>query len=482
MAKPYDVIITGSGPNGLAAAIRLQQKGLSTAVFEQAAIPGGATRTAELTLPGFKHDVGSAIHPLTIDSPFFKTLPLDEHGLEWVFPEVEFAHPFLDGTAYAAYKDVEQTAAQLGADKGAYKALFGQLSTIWEDISLDLLGPFSIPRHPLKFASFGLRAGLSAKTLANIYFQQEKTKAFFYGAAAHSTLPLTNLASAAFGLVLFTTAHKVGWPFPKGGASQIHKSLISYYQALGGKLYLNSAVTNMHALPKAKAYVFDVTPKQLLGIEGTSLPWLYRKRLENYRYGAGIFKIDWALHNPIPFTNEACRKAGTIHIGYSTSEIERSERVIYQHGIVKEPYVLLAQHSPFDPSRAPAGKHTAWAYCHLPNNSDMDMTQEIENQIEKVAPGFKDSIITKATHTTSQMESFDPNLVGGDINGGKQDIWQLLTRPVISLSPYTTPNPQVYLCSASTPPGGGVHGMGGYHAAEKVLRDHFPDLQKSNHN
>lgn len=480
MANPYDVIIIGSGPNGLAAAIRLQQRGLSTAVFEQAAIPGGATRTAALTLPGFKHDVGSAIHPLTIDSPYFKTLPLAHHGLEWVFPEVQFAHPFLDGTAYAAYKDIAHTAAQLGADKGAYKALFGQLSAIWEDISPDLLGPLSMPKHPLKFASFALRAGLPAKTLANIYFRQEKTKAFFYGAAAHATLPLTNLASAAFGLVLFTTAHKAGWPFPKGGACQIHTSLIRYYQALGGKLYLNSVVTNMQALPKAKAYIFDVTPKQLLGIQGTGLPWLYRKRLENYRYGAGIFKIDWALHNPIPFTNEACRKAGTIHIGYSTSGIERSERVIYQNGIVKEPYVLLAQHSPFDPGRAPDGKHTAWAYCHLPNNSDIDMSREIEHQIEKAAPGFKDSIIARATHTTSQMEGFDPNLVGGDINGGKQDIRQLFTRPVMSLSPYATPNPQVYICSASTPPGGGVHGMGGYHAAEKVLRDHFPDL-KSKH-
>ncbi len=461
MSGTYDVIVTGSGPNGLSAAIRLQQMGLATAVFEQADIPGGATRTAELTLPGFKHDVGSAIHPLTIDSPFFKTLPLAGHGLEWILPEVQFAHPFLDGSACAAYKDVEQTAAQLGPDRGAYKALFGQLSSIWEDISPDLLGPLRFPEHPLKFASFGLKAGLPAKTLANMYFQQEKTKAFFYGAAAHSTLPLTKLASAAFGLVLFTLAHKAGWPFPKGGAEQIHKSLISYYKSLGGRLFLNSPVQNMHALPKARAYVFDVTPKQLLTIEGTGLPWLYRKRLENYRYGAGIFKIDWALHNPIPFTNEACRRAGTIHLGNSTREIELSEKVIYENGIVKDPYVLLAQHSPFDPSRAPAGKHTAWAYCHIPNNSDLNMTQEIENQIEKVAPGFKDSIIKRATHTTSQMEHFDPNLVGGDVNGGKQDIWQLFTRPIVSRSPYSTPNPQVYICSASTPPGGGVHGMGG---------------------
>lgn len=479
MPEAYDAIITGSGPNGLSAAIRLQQRGLATAVFEQASSPGGAARTQELTLPGFKHDVGSAIHPLTIASPFLKTLPLSSHGLDWVYPEIPFAHPFSDGTAIAAYRQVEQTAMQMGTDRAAYRSLFNQLTGIWEDISPDLLGPLSLPRHPLKFASFGLRAGLSAKALAKIYFREEKSRAFFYGAAAHSTLPLTNWASAAFGLVLFTLAHKIGWPFPRGGAAKITEALLAYYQSLGGKLYLNYPVRNMQALPDAKAYIFDLTPKQLVAIEGTGLPPLYRRRLEHFRYGAGVFKIDWALHNPIPFTNEACRKAGTIHFGYSTTEMERSERVIYGNGIVKEPYVLLAQHSPFDPSRAPAGKHTAWAYCHIPNNSRLNMTEEIENQIEKAAPGFKDSIIARATHTAPQMEAFDPNLVGGDINGGKQDIRQLFTRPVASFSPYATPNPQVYICSSSTPPGGGVHGMGGFHAAEKVLKDHFPDLRAS---
>lgn len=476
MPRTYDAIITGSGPNGLAAAIRLQQMGLSTAVYEQAAAPGGATRTAELTLPGFKHDICSSIHPLCIDSPFFKTLPLGSHGLEWVYPEVQFAHPFADGSAYAAYQSIEQTAGQLGADKAAYLSLFKQLTNLWEDISPDLLGPLNFPKQPLKLASFGWRAALPAKTLAKLFFQQEKTRTFFYGSAAHSTLPLSGMASAAFGLVLGTLAHKVGWPFPKGGAAKISEALIRYYTSLGGVLYLNENVQDMQALPKASAYLFDVTPKQLLAIQGTGLPSLYRKRLENYRYGAGVFKIDWALHNPIPFTNEACRKAGTVHIGYSTQEIERSERVIYQNGLARDPYVLLAQHSPFDSSRAPAGKHTAWAYCHVPYNSNVNMTEEIERQVEKAAPGFKDSIMARSTHTTSQMEAFNPNLVGGDINGGKQDIWQLFTRPVASLSPYATPNPRVYICSSSTPPGGGVHGMAGYHAAEKVLKDHFPEL------
>lgn len=476
MPETYDALIIGSGPNGLSAAIRLQQLGLSTAVYEQAASPGGATRTEELTLPGFKHDVGSAIHPLTIDSPFLKTLPLQDHGLEWIYPEVSFAHPFEDGTAYAAYRDIATTAAQLGSDEQRYKNLFEPLLADWNKINKAILGPLKFPEHPLAIASFGLKAFTSAKFLADFFFRNEKTRAFFYGAAAHSTLPLANLASASFGLVLFTLAHKLNWPFPKGGAAKISDALISYYQSSGGKLHLNAEVKSIDELPGAKAYLFDVTPRQLLAIKGTKFSWLYRKRLENYRYGAGIFKIDWALDNPIPFTNEKCRKAGTVHFGYTSREMEISERVIHQGGIPKKPYVLLAQHTPFDASRAPAGKHTAWAYCHVPNGYPLDMTEEIENQVEKAAPGFKDSILAKATKNTQEMEAFDPNLVGGDINGGMQDIRQLFTRPVASRSPYATPDPRVYICSSSTPPGGGVHGMGGYHAAQKVLKDHFKDL------
>lgn len=478
MPDNYDAIIIGSGPNGLSAAMRLQQLGLSTAVYEQAAKPGGATRTEELTLPGFKHDIGSAIHPLTLDSPFFKTLPLKDHGLEWIHPEVNFAHPFKDGTAYAAYRDIARTAAQLGVDETRYKNLFEPLTKDWNKINAAILGPLRFPKHPLPMAAFGLKAFMSAKFLADFFFQEEKTKAFFYGAAAHSTLPLTKLASSSFGLVLITLAHKFDWPFPKGGAVKIADALISYYQSLGGKLHLNTNVQDLRELPAAKAYLFDVTPRQLLAIKGTRFSWLYRKRLENYRYGAGIFKIDWALDNPIPFTNEKCRKAGTVHFGYSSREVEISERVIHQQGIPKKPYVLLAQHTPFDPSRAPAGKHTAWAYCHVPNSCLVDMTEEIENQIEKAAPGFKDSILARATKNTHEMEAFDPNLVGGDVNGGMQDIWQLFTRPIASRNPYSTPDPRVYICSASTPPGGGVHGMGGYHAAQSVIRDHFKDLDK----
>lgn len=476
MAEKFDAVITGSGPNGLSAAIRLQQLGLQTAVFERASRPGGATRTEELTLPGFKHDIGSSIHPLAVESPFFKTLPLSEHGLEWVNPEVAFAHPFADGSAQPAFQDIKKTAGFLGEDQENYLSLFEPLVNSWDKISSDILGPLGIPENPLDFTSFGLKALLPARTLSNLYFKKEKTKTFFYGAAAHSTLPLTNLFSGSFGLVLFILAHKAGWPFPKGGAHKISDALISYYKSLGGKLYLDSPVKNLQDLPEAKAYVFDLTPRQLMNIEGTDFPWLYRKRMENYKYGAGIFKMDWALHNPVPFTNELCRKAGTIHIGNTAHIIEVSEREIHRNRTVKEPYVLMAQHSPFDPTRAPAGKHTAWAYCHVPNGNQEDMTEAIENQIEKVAPGFKDCIIARSTHNTQQMEAFNANLVGGDINGGLPDFTQLFTRPVARISPYSTPNSQIYICSSSTPPGGGVHGMGGYNAAEKVLRDHFQEL------
>lgn len=476
MTDIYDAIIIGSGPNGLSAALRLQQAGLSTAVYEQAATAGGACRTQELTLPGFKHDVGSSVHPMAISSPYFKTLPLAEHGLEWVHPEVQYAHPFLDGTALAAYRDIRKTAEQMGLDQQSYSSLFQQLNKEWDKIDQDLLSPLSWPQHPLSFTSFGIKALLPARSFVNHYFRNEKTKAFFYGVAAHSTLPLTNLASASFGLVLSTLAHKSGWPFPKGGAQNIANSLVNYYTSLGGKLHLNFPVSHLEELPKARAYVFDLTPKQFMAIGGTRFPWLYRKRMENFRYGAGVFKIDWALHNPIPFKNERCRKAGTIHIGNTTHKIEISEKLIHENKTVKEPYVLLAQHSVFDESRAPTGKHTAWAYCHVPNGNTEDMGMAIEQQVEKFAPGFRDSIMAKATHNSKQLEVFDPNLVGGDVNGGMQDISQLFTRPIARLSPYSTPNPKIYLCSASTPPGGGVHGMGGYNAAQRILKDHFPEL------
>ena len=476
MPQKYDAIVIGSGSNGISAAIRLQLKGLKTAIYEQASTPGGATRTQELTLPGFKHDVGSAILPMGLASPFLGTLPLEEHGLEWVCPDVAYAHPFIDGTAYACYKNLYKTAAQLEEDEEAYLALFEPLIKNWDKLDVDLLGPLGSPKHPVEFLKFGLKAIPSARLLVNHYFKNDKTKTFFYGSAAHSTLPLTDIASASFGLVLTVTAHKYNWPFPKGGAGKFTEALLSYYRSLGGELHLNHNIENVQELPNAYAYLFDLTPKQLLKIKGTNFSSLYRKRMANYKYGAGVFKMDWALSEPIPFTNEKCRKAATVHIGFSPEEIEESEKGIHNKKITERPYVLLAQHSPFDATRAPEGKHTAWAYCHVPNGNTADFTEAIENQIERAAPGFKDMILARSTMNTQQLERFDPNLMGGDINGGKQDITQLFTRPIAKITPYSTPDPRVYICSSSTPPGGGVHGMCGFHAANSVLKDHFKDL------
>jgi phytoene dehydrogenase-like protein len=473
MSGDYDAIVIGSGPNGFASAIYLQQKGIKTAVFEKAEILGGATRTEEATLPGFLHDIGSAIHPLAFDSPFFKTLPLHEHGLSWVNPEIPFAHPFSDGDAHACYKGIEATAEQLGRDHKKYSDLFSELSHDWKIIAKSILGPFRLPRHPVKLARFGIKALLPAKFFSDMYFKEEKTKLLFYGAAAHSTLPLTNIASASFGLVLNALAHVVGWPFPKGGAGKIVDALAGYYRKIGGEIHTNNEVKDIRDLPIAKAYLCDMTPRQLLNTKGIQFPGLYRTRLANYKYGAGVFKLDWALSEPIPFTNEKCRKAGTVHLGYSTGEIEKSEYYCHKNKLFDKPYVLLAQHSVFDNSRAPVGKHTGWAYCHVPNGNQEDMTEAVENQIEKAAPGFKDCIIHRNARNTVQMELFNPNLIGGDINGGRQDITQMFTRPVARISPYATPDPRIYICSSSTPPGGGVHGMCGYFAARQVLKDHF---------
>lgn len=476
MEKQFDAIITGSGSNGLAAAIHLQQKGLKTAIFEQASTPGGATRTEEKTLPGFRHDVGSAILPMGYASPFYRSLPLSDHGLEWIFPNIPYSHPFEDGTAYACYQNIEDTAAQLGEDGEAYINLFEPLVKNWNKLENDLLGPLSFPAHPVNFLKFGLKALPSAKMLANHYFKNEKTRVFFYGSAAHSTLPLTNIASASFGLVLTTMAHKYGWPFPKGGAQNFTNALVSYYRSLGGELHLNTPISHLEELPPARAYLFDLTPKQLLKIEGLDFPNLYRSRMNSYKYGGGVFKMDWALSQPIPFTSEKCRRAGTVHIGFSEDEIEQSEEQIHKKKMTNTPYVLVAQHSNFDNSRAPEGKHTAWAYIHVPNGSIKDFTTIVENQIERAAPGFKECILARSTMNTVQLEAWNPNLVGGDINGGRQDITQLFTRPIISISPYSTPDEGVYICSSSTPPGGGVHGMCGYNAARKVLKDHFKDF------
>ncbi|UAB84116.1 NAD(P)/FAD-dependent oxidoreductase [Zunongwangia sp. SCSIO 43204] len=471
--EKYDAVIVGSGANGISAAIHLQQKGLKTLILEKNSDPGGATRSGQLTLPGYVHDIGSAVLPMSYSSPFFQTLPLEKYGLEWIFPEIAFAQTLENGEAVGCYRDISKTAANLGKDKEAYEDLMNPLVSNWAKIDEDILSPFGIPSHPLQFLKFGIKAILPAKTLVNHYFKEDKAKSLFYGAAAHSTLPLTNLASSSFGLVLSIMAHINGWPFPKHGASAIIKALLAYYEDLGGKIHCNYTVKDAKNIPNSKIQLFDLTPRQLLKIEGLNLGNTYQKRLSKFTYGSGVFKIDWALNHPIPFNSAICRRAGTVHIGYGSEEIEHSEALSAKGKIAEHPYILLVQPSIFDSSRAPEEKHTAWAYCHVPNGSTFDCTKIIEDQIEKAAPGFKKSILKRSTMNTSDLEVFNPNLVGGDINGGRQDITQLFTRPIAKISPYKTSNNNIYLCSSSTPPGGGVHGMAGFNAAKQAFKDHF---------
>ncbi|MDN3593944.1 phytoene desaturase family protein [Zunongwangia endophytica] len=470
--QDYDAVIVGSGTNGIAAAIYLQQKGLKTLIIEAKPEPGGATKTGELTLPDFQHDIGSAVLPMAYSSPFFEKLPLEKYGLKWIFPEIPFVQTLENGDAVACYQDVAKTASDLGEDEKAYNKLMKPLVKDWSKIVNDILGPLGIPEHPIKFMNFGRHALLPAKTLANLTFKTSKAKSLFYGAAAHSTLPLTNLASASFGLVLTIMAHQNGWPFPEKGVSSLINVLLAYYKDLGGTVLLNKTITKTSQIP-SKIQLFDLTPKQLLEIEGLDFSTTYRKRLSNFNYGSGVFKIDWALDEPIPFLNEKCRKAGTIHVGFSPEEIEVSEKVISEGKISEKPYVLLVQPSIFDSTRTPENKHTAWAYCHVPHGSKEDCTDLIEQQIEKAAPGFKKTILKRSVMNTAQLEIFNPNIVGGDINGGRQDITQLFTRPVAKISPYKTSIDTVYICSSSTPPGGGVHGMGGVNAAKQAMKDHF---------
>lgn len=473
MTGQKDAIVVGSGPNGLAAAIYLQQRGISTMVFEGSDSAGGSARTLELTLPGFLHDIGSSIHPLAFASSFFSSLPLSDFGLTWIHPDIPFVHPLEHGQAIGAFVDPAVTAEQFGRDGKQYLKIFRRLIEDWDRIQEDVLGPLGWPadlKRMLYFARLGIP---SAQRFVQLNFRTERIKTFFYGAAAHAALPLHHMATAAFGLVLLILAHKTGWPFPKGGAGQISQALVAYYQSIGGEFVCNQKIEDIRDLPASDVYLLDMTPRQILELKGTHFSRTYKKRLMNYAYGAGAFKIDWALNTPIPFTNELCRKAGTLHFGYSWKEIEESEKRVNRGNHSKHPYVLLAQHSLFDPTRAPAGKHTAWAYCHVPFGNLEDRTAFIENQIEKAAPGFRDCILHRTTHNTRQLEAFNPNLVGGDINGGRQDITQLFTRPVARWSPYSTPDKSVYICSSSTPPGGGVHGMCGYHAARKAFHDHF---------
>jgi phytoene dehydrogenase-like protein len=468
----YDAVIIGSGPNGLAAGIRLAQKRLNVKIIEAKNTPGGGMRTLELTLPGFKHDICSAIHPLGFASPFFKTLPLDKYGLEWIHPPVSVAHPFDDGTAVFASTSPDESAECLGPDFNKYKKVFYPLIKNWELIDKNILGPFRFPPHPLAAAGFGLKAMQSAAGFAGL-FSSEKTRGFLLGLAAHGILPLDNIMTSAAGIVLTIYAHKYGWPFPEGGTQSLADALTAYFKSLGGEIECGMIVNNMNQLPPAKAYLFDVTPRQLINITGKRFPASYVRRLSKFKYGPGVFKIDYALDDAIPWKSEACKRTAAVHLGSLPGEIIRSEKNVWEGSLYYRPFVILAQQSLFDKTRAPAGRHTAWAYCHVPHGYKGDAAQLINNQVERFAPGFKKIILSMHIITPAEFEKYNPNYIGGDINGGAQTWDQLFTRPVWSFTPYRTPAKGIYICSSSAPPGGGVHGMCGYHAANTVIKDLF---------
>jgi phytoene dehydrogenase-like protein len=463
-----DAIVVGAGPNGLAAAIEVARAGRSVLVLEKAPTPGGGARTAELTLPGFRHDVCSAIHPLGVASPFFRSAGLD--GPAWIHPETPLAHPLDDGRAVLLHRSLSQTAGGLGRDGQPWTSLFGPLVRESEAIIEETTAPAHIPRHPVAMARFGLRSVRSATSLARRRFETDDARALFAGLAAHSFLRLDRLPSASFGLVLGLLGHAVGWPMPQGGSQSITDALVAKLRALGGELECDREVRSLDDLPQARAIVLDVTPRQLLRLAGSRLSDAYRRHLRRYRYGPGVFKIDWALDGPIPWKASECVRAGTVHLGGTMPEMAAAEVDVAAGRNPERPYVIVAQQSLFDPTRAPSGKHTGWAYCHVPHGSDRDMTEAIESQVERFAPGFRDLVLARRTRGPAQLEDDNPNLVGGDINGGIQDLRQLFTRPVPRLDPYRTSDPRVFLCSSSTPPGGGVHGMCGYYAARSVLR------------
>jgi phytoene dehydrogenase-like protein len=469
-SRAWDAIVVGSGPNGLAAAIALAQAGRSVLVLEAATTVGGGARSAELTLPGFRHDVCSAIHPLALASPFLRRLPLREHGLEFVHPEIPLAHPLEDGTAVAMHRSVDRTAEGLGVDAGAYRELMRPLAGDWEALVDDLLGPLRRPRHvgaTVRFARTGVR---SATGLARTRFGSPRARALLAGNAAHSLRPLSRPTTAGFGLTLLMLGHAVGWPAAAGGSQAIADAMASLLRALGGEIQTDREVRSLGELRGARAVLLDLTPRQILAIAGDELPARYRRALGRFRYGPGVFKLDYALAGPVPWTAPECRLAGTVHLGGTLEEIARAEAEVANGRQASRPYVLVAQQSLFDPSRAPRDAHTLWAYCHVPNGSAIDARAAIEAQIERFAPGFRECIRACSAMGPAALEHHNANYVGGDINGGSADLRQLFARPVARPVPYATPNPRLFICSSSTPPGGGVHAMCGWHAAHAALR------------
>lgn len=471
--RDYDAVIVGSGPNGLAAAITLQQQGCSTLLLEAKETIGGGMRSAEFTLPGFIHDVCSAIYPMAVCSPFFNKLPLNEFGLTFINPTYAAAHPFDDGAAAILHHSIEKTIDNLGVDGEAYQKLMLPLYQNREKIFPFILNPFHFPKHPFVMAGFGFHALQPAALLAKTSFKTAKGKGLFAGMAAHAMLPFSKTATSAVALVLMLAAHYNNWPLTKGGSQKIADALAAYFISLGGIIETNCNITSLKQLPGCHAMLFDVTPKQLLKIAGYKFSSLYKWQLNKYKYGTGVYKVDFALSEPIPFKASECKEAGTVHLGNTMEEISSGEQDVWKGRHADKPFVLLAQQSLFDASRAPQGKQTAWAYCHVPNGSTKNMTNMIEQQIERFAPGFIDCILAKHEMNNEALEEYNSNYIGGDINGGAQLITQLFTRPALRLSPYKTSAKGIYICSSSTPPGGGVHGMCGYNAAKKALKDVF---------
>lgn len=472
MTAPLDAVVVGSGPNGLSAAVELARAGLSVTVLERSERPGGGCATEELTLPGVLHDLCSAVHPLAVASPFLRTLDLGRYGLEFVHPGAPLAHPLDGRPAIVAENDLDATAAALDelsapGDGDRWRALMEPLVAHSEELLGDVLGPARPPRHPLVTARFGIRALRSAKALSARF--DGPAAALLCGIGAHSMVPLTSPATGAFALILGGAMHAAGWPVARGGSRSIADALVACLRDMGGEVRTGVEVRTMRDIPDSRAVVFDVTPRSLLAIAGDELPPRYRRGLERYRYGPGVFKVDWTLDGPIPWSDPACLRAGTVHLGGDRDELVASEAEVAAGRVPEKPFVLVAQQSLFDTTRVPQGRQAVWAYCHVPNGCDADMTEAITAQVERFAPGFRDRVLAMRTVSPRQLEERNPNLVGGDINGGYAGLTQLFTRPVARVDPYTTPNPRLFVCSAATPPGGGVHGMCGYHAAQAVL-------------
>jgi phytoene dehydrogenase-like protein len=465
-----DAVVVGSGPNGLAAAIELARAGVPVLVVEAEREVGGGTRSAELTLPGFVHDVCSAVHPMGVLSPFFRTLPLAEHGLVWLRPPASVAHPLDDGPAPMLYRSLERTGERLGRDARAWARLVRPLLDDPHALLADAMAPLGVPAHPVAFLRFGLRAAFSANRLARLWFREPRARALFAGCAAHSILPLTQPLTAALGVMFALTAHVEDWPVASGGSRSISRSLASYLASLGGRIETGRRIERLAELDGARVVLFDTSPDQLVRIAGDALPAGYRRRLGRYRYGPGVFKLDWALDGPIPWRDATCREASTVHVGGTLEEICASERDMYRGRHAERPFLIVCQQSEIDPSRAPAGKHTGYAYCHVPHASTVDMREAVERQIERFAPGFRDRILARHAMGPADFERYNPNYKGGAITGGVADAFQLFTRPVARLDPYSTPDPRLFLCSAATPPGGGVHGQCGYYAARSALK------------